>query len=127
MKTRAILLGVAFALAAFISSSPARAAKSKAHKKAAVSTAKVDDATVTKNVEARLAKTKSLKGLSIHVQTSSGVVTLTGTVPKWWQKSVATRETKMVAGVKKVDDQLKIAPGGMRRHKKSSKKAAAKS
>ena len=125
MKTRTVLLGIAFALAATISSNPAVAArKSTSHKRATVSTVKVDDATLAKNVEARLAKTKSLKDVGIHVQAASGVVTLTGTVPKWWQKGVATREAKAVAGVKKVDNQLKIAPGGMRRHKKPAKTAA---
>jgi osmotically-inducible protein OsmY len=128
MKKRTILVGVSFALTALISSSlamPPR--KSTSHKQATVSTAKVDDATLAKNVEARLVKTKSLKDIGIHVQASSGVVTLTGTVPKWWQKGVATRETKTVAGVKKIDNQLKIAPGGTRSHKKAAKTAAAKS
>jgi osmotically-inducible protein OsmY len=87
----------------------------------------VSDATVTKNVEARLARTRSLKTVPIHVETQKGVVTLTGTVAKWWMKGVATREAKMIAGVKKVNDQLKIAPGGMPRRRKKAKKSQSKS
>ncbi len=128
MKKRTVLLGVAFVLATLLSYNPAMAAtKRTSHKQAATSTAKVDNATLVKNVEARLARTRSLKTLAIHVQATSGVVTLSGTVPKWWQKGVATRETRMVTGVKKVDNELKIAPGGMRKQTKHAKKAAEKS
>ncbi len=101
-----------------------RTAKSKAQ---AATAANVSDPAITKGVEARLAKTRSLKVVPIHVETKGGVVTLTGTVPKWWMKGVATRETKRVAGVKKVSDQLKIAPGGMPHRKKKAKASPSKS
>lgn len=125
-RRKALGAALALALIALISGNPAIAATKRAgNKRTVASAAKVDDATVTKNVEARLAKTRSLKDVSIHVQTAGGVVTLAGTVPKWWQKGLATRETKMVAGVKKVDNQIKIAPGGMPKRKKHAKTPAA--
>ncbi|MCL5671783.1 MAG: BON domain-containing protein [Acidobacteria bacterium] len=128
MKRKIALSGVAFVLTVLVAYNPAMAAKKlTSHKHAAASTAKVDNATLVKNVEARLARTRSLKTLAIHVQATSGVVTLSGTVPKWWQKGVATRETRMVTGVKKVDNELKIAPGGMRKQTKHARKAAEKS
>ncbi|HUZ46925.1 MAG TPA: BON domain-containing protein [Terriglobia bacterium] len=128
MKKKIVLLGVGFVLTVLISYNPAMAAaKRTSHKPAAAFTAKVDDATLAKNVEARLAKTSSLKTVAIHVQATSGVVTLSGTVPKWWQKGLATRETRKVAGVKKVDNELKIAPEGMRKQTKHAKKPAEKS
>lgn len=97
------------------------APRSRKAKTSSAAAANVSDATVTKNVEARLARTKSLKKTPIHVEVKDGVVTLTGTVQKWWMKGVATREAKMISGVKKVDDQLKIAPGGMPHRKKAAK------
>jgi hyperosmotically inducible protein len=103
-------------------SAGAAAPKTGKSKAQAAATANVSDSAITEGVEARLAKTRSLKTVPIHVETKDGVVTLTGTVQKWWQKGVATREAKRVAGVKKVSDQLKIAPGGMPHRKKAAKK-----
>ncbi len=114
-----LLIGWSLLSVSRIQAAP-KTSKTKAH---AAASAKVNDATITKNVEARLAKTRSLKTIPIHVETKDGAVTLTGTVPKWWMKGVATRETKMVAGVKKVSDQLKIAPGGMPKRRKKAKKS----
>ena len=114
------LLFLSITVMAWASGSPAAtASKSKTR---AVAAADVSDAAVTKGVEARLSHTRSLKTVPIHVAVKDGVVTLTGTVQKWWMKGVATREAKRVAGVKKVSDQLKIAPGGMPHRRKTAKK-----
>lgn len=72
------------------------------------------DAQITDNVKAKLAATPSLKGEAIEVATSAGVVTLTGKVKTSSSKGVATRVTKSVACVKKVDNKceavIKSAP-----------------
>jgi osmotically-inducible protein OsmY len=72
------------------------------------------DAQITDNVKAKLAATPSLKGEAIEVATSAGVVTLTGKVKTSSSKGVATRVTKSVACVKKVDNkceaEIKSAP-----------------
>lgn len=120
MRKRIAVLGIGVFAAVLLSYNPAMAARGK---HAAASTAKVDNATLARNVRARFARTHSLKELTIHVQANEGVVTLTGTVQKWWQKGVATREARIVSGVKKVNNQLKIAPGGMPHRKKHAKKA----
>ena len=75
---------------------------------ATVDCSTVDDAAITADVKARLAKSKSLKDLGIEVSTSQGEVTLTGAVKNGGQKGAATRLAKAVACVKKVTNQLKV-------------------
>ena len=62
------------------------------------------DAQITGNVKAKLASTESLKGQTIDVATSAGVVTLTGRVKTSSSKGVATRMAKSVDCVKKVEN-----------------------
>ena len=62
------------------------------------------DGQITDSVKAKLAATPSLKGQSIDVATSAGVVTLTGKVKTSSSKGAATRATKSVACVKKVEN-----------------------
>ena len=62
------------------------------------------DAQITDNVKAKLASTESLKGQTIDVATSSGVVTLSGRVKTSSSKGVATRMAKSVDCVKKVEN-----------------------
>jgi osmotically-inducible protein OsmY len=66
----------------------------------------VTDSAITANVRASLAKAPSLKDSTIDVTTSAGVVTLKGMVKKAGLKGVATRMTRRVDCVKKVDNQL---------------------
>lgn len=77
-------------------------------KPAAVDCSKVDDAKLTADVKAKLADAASLKGLTINVATSAGVVTLTGTAMKPTQKGTATRVAKAVKCVKKVDNKMTV-------------------
>ena len=77
-------------------------------KPAAVDCSKVDDAKLTGDVNAKLADAASLKGLTINVATTAGVVTLTGTVMKPTQKGTATRVARAVECVKKVDNQMTV-------------------
>ena len=81
--------------------------KAKAAKPAAVDCSKTTDQQITESVKAKLAGTPSLKSETINVATSGGVVTLTGTV-KGNHKGLATLQSKRVACVKKVDNQLTV-------------------
>ena len=83
-------------------------AKPKKPKAAAVDCSTVSDAKLTEDVKAKLASTKSLKDLSINVVANAGVVTLTGSVKKGIQKALATSQTKRVACVKKVENQITV-------------------
>ena len=82
--------------------------KPKAEKAAPVDCATVDDAAITANVKDKLSKTASLKDASINVDTKGGVVTLTGMVRMGRNKGLATLQTRRVACVKKVDNQLSV-------------------
>lgn len=73
----------------------------------AVDCSKTTDAQITESVKAKLAATASLKDETINIATSGGVVTLTGTV-KGNHKGLATLQSKRVACVKKVDNQLTV-------------------
>jgi osmotically-inducible protein OsmY len=69
-----------------------------------VDCAATTDAQITDNVKAKLASTESLKGQTIDVATSAGVVTLSGRVKTSSSKGVATRMAKSVDCVKKVEN-----------------------
>lgn len=81
-----------------------KTAKSLKAKPVVADCSSTTDAQITDNVKAKLAETTSLKGQSIDVATSAGVVTLTGRVKTSSSKGLATRMAKSVACVKKVDN-----------------------
>jgi len=64
---------------------------------------KVDDGWITTKVKSKLATTKDLKSTDISVETTEGVVTLTGTVASASAKSRAVREARAIKGVKSVN------------------------
>jgi hyperosmotically inducible periplasmic protein len=82
--------------------------KPKAEKAAPVDCGTVDDATITANVKSKLSNTPSLKDATINVDTKGGVVTLTGMVKMGRNKGLATLQSKRVACVKKVENQLSV-------------------
>jgi hyperosmotically inducible periplasmic protein len=69
---------------------------------------KVDDATITANVNARLVKDKDLSGIRIDVDTQDGVVTLSGLAPSASAKEHASEVAHKVDGVHSVNNQLTI-------------------
>jgi len=83
-------------------------AKPRKPKAAPVDCSTFTDAKITEDVKAKLAATKSLKDEAINVATSAGAVTLTGSVKKGIQKALATSQTKRVACVKKVENQITV-------------------
>jgi len=69
---------------------------------------KLDDATITAEVNAGLAKDATLSALKINVDTQAGKVTLRGPAPSSLAKERATEIAKAVKGVSAVDNQLTI-------------------
>jgi len=67
-----------------------------------------DDAAITKEVQAKLAATPSLKNANINVATTGGVVTLSGSVKAKGLKGLAAQQAARVKGVKSVNNQLTI-------------------
>ncbi len=107
MKNLITLLLCVF-LVASVNAQGKKAKNEKAKNEKTETVAKVDDATITKNVKEKLATTGSLKDAAITVETKDGVVTLTGSVKTGQLKGVATNVTKSVEGVKSVDNKLSV-------------------
>ena len=103
--------------------SKAKSSNTKASKNAkpAVDCSKTTDAQITESVKARLAATASLKDETINVATSDGVVTLTGTV-KSNHKGLASMQSRRVACVKKVDNQLVVEKSATAKPKNANSK-----
>ena len=64
---------------------------------------KAADTWITTKVKAELATAKNVKASDISVETSDGMVTLSGMVPTKSEKTHAVKKTKAVKGVKSVD------------------------
>lgn len=67
-----------------------------------------DDATITSKVKAAIFAESSLKSLQINVDTARGVVTLSGSVDSQASSDLAEQLASAVAGVKKVNNHLKL-------------------
>ena len=70
--------------------------------------AKTNDAAITTQVNAELAKDSSLSALRIDVDTRDGGVTLSGTAPSLAAKDRATRLASAIKGVTRVDNRLDV-------------------
>jgi osmotically-inducible protein OsmY len=68
----------------------------------------VDDAALTTKIKAALLAEKNLKSLDIGVESTNGVVTLSGTVPSSAQIDQAVDVAKHVKGVKDVHNDLHV-------------------
>src|SRR6266576_6741276 len=66
------------------------------------------DGQVTSEVESRLNADSGLQGKQLTVQTSGGVVTLSGRVDNDAQRNAASRYASMVPGVKQVVNNLQV-------------------
>jgi len=67
-----------------------------------------DDATTTATVKSKLLWNRNTEGLNIGVETSSGVVTLTGTAQSAAAKDLAGRLAKNTDGVRKVENAIQV-------------------
>ncbi len=72
---------------------------------------KLDDATITAEVNAGLAKAATLSALKLNVDTPDGRVTLKGPAPSVDARARATEIAKAVKGVSAVDNQLTVNAG----------------
>lgn len=70
----------------------------------------VDDAWITTKVKSQFVSDNAVEGSSINVDTNANVVTLTGTVPSTAAHTAALRIARETKGVKRVVDNLKVAP-----------------
>jgi hyperosmotically inducible protein len=74
------------------------------------STQAVDDVTITNNVQAALANAPGVNGSQVNVQTSDGVVTLSGDVDSSASASAAVSAAQGVNGVSSVKNDLNVTP-----------------
>jgi hyperosmotically inducible protein len=72
--------------------------------------ASADDATITTKVKSTLAREGS-EARGIHVDTSAGVVTLSGTVTSEATRDTAVKAAEKTSGVTRVDDQITVKSG----------------
>ena len=89
-------------------SDAATAVAADAERKLESAGAAVDDAAVTTKVKSALIMAPDLQGLSIEVETSSNVVTLSGTVASDSLRQQAEQLAKGVDGVKDVRNDLTV-------------------
>ncbi|MFY9560545.1 MAG: BON domain-containing protein [Terriglobales bacterium] len=68
------------------------------------------DSELTGEVQSRLNADSGLQGKQLTVQTSGGVVTLSGTVDNEAQRTAASRYASSVPGIKEVVNNLQVAP-----------------
>lgn len=104
----AVLMMLLLSGAVFAQNSNAAKPKAKKPKAPAVDCSKLDDATLAKNVNDKLAAAPSLKGQSITATASAGAVTLTGKVKTGANKGTATRVARAVKCVKSVTNNLEV-------------------
>ncbi len=71
--------------------------------------ARVDDATTTARVKIALLANDSTSGLSIHVDTQNGMVSLRGDVASSQEKQLAEKIARNTEGVQKVENQLRVS------------------
>jgi len=83
-------------------------AENKASEVGAKTALAYDDTEITTKVKAELLAEPGLKSMQISVDTSKGVVTLTGTVDSKANSDKAKARTMAISGVKDVNNQLVV-------------------
>jgi len=73
------------------------------------------DAQLKKDVIEELKWEPTISSTNINVATDNGVVTLSGTVPHYAEKSAAERATQRVEGVKAIAEELEVHTDGIRK------------
>ncbi|WP_337999510.1 BON domain-containing protein [Paraburkholderia atlantica] len=66
------------------------------------------DTSIVRDVRRALRRVPDMDDSKIHIRSSRGVVTLTGTVPESWQISRAANAARSVLGVKSVRNRLTV-------------------
>ena len=75
----------------------------------------VDDGWVTTKVQSQLYLERDVRGRNINVETRDGVVTLRGETDSDAARQLAERIARETEGVRRVDNQIKVAPQGQNR------------
>jgi hyperosmotically inducible periplasmic protein len=83
--------------------------------------AAISDTKITAGVKAKFVGVDALKNSHIHVKTTNGVVTLTGTAATSAAKSTAEDMAKDVDGVRSVDNELATPGSASRTHRAVAK------
>ena len=68
----------------------------------------VDDAWITSRIKSEMVADKTVKARDITVNTSKGVVTLSGTVESWEESNKAAEIAHSVKGVSEVENNIRI-------------------
>jgi len=68
----------------------------------------VDDAWITSKIKSEMVADKTVKARDITVNTSKGVVTLSGTVESWEESNKAAEIAHSVKGVSVVENNIRI-------------------
>jgi osmotically-inducible protein OsmY len=85
----------------------------------------MDDLELKKSVESELNFEPSINAAEIGVAVKSGIVTLSGRVPSYWEKIAAERAAARVSGVKAVANELEVRlPGSSERTDEDIARAA---
>ena len=102
MKTRRVLLSVLLAIGLMAPLATAGCGKSVGET--------IDDATITTRVKTALLNDKEVGGLRIDVDTTLGVVSLSGVVRSQAEADKAVAVARQIGGVKDVKSTLQINP-----------------
>ena len=102
MKTRRVLLSALLAIAMMAPLATAGCGKSVGET--------IDDATITTRVKTALLNDKDVGGLRIDVDTTLGVVSLSGVVRSQAEADKAVAVARQIGGVKDVRSTLQINP-----------------
>jgi osmotically-inducible protein OsmY len=120
-RTKSLWVFVCFLAVLVMSSSLSAQAgdpgKATRKKPAMAATKATDDASIASAIKEKFADTASMKDTPVDVNVKDGVVTLSGKAKAGWQKGLATRMSKAVPGVKKVENNLVMEGSSTKRKK----------
>jgi hyperosmotically inducible protein len=68
----------------------------------------VDDAWITSKVKSEMVANKTVQARDISVNTTGGVVTLSGTADSWEESNKAAEIARSVKGVKSVENDIQV-------------------
>jgi len=88
------------------------------------SSSAMGDAGLTAKVKTQLIKDKDVSAMNVNVDTSNGVVTLTGTAKSRMEADKAARLARSVEGVKSVNNKLQVGMTGSSNTTKGSSTGA---
>jgi len=72
----------------------------------------ISDSAITTKIKSKLAANQGLSSFDIHVETTNGIVTLSGTVDMTSKRDLAGRIANETDGVKGVTNDIKVSQGG---------------